>query len=108
MKFILSILSGFLAAPFVIGWLTIMATVANAIYDQVLSPIASLYGHNWPDVPFWQWIVVGMLISYINFVFQPMRKNDFTNDEIMAVASRRIALAACFFALAYLINWIWL
>lgn len=108
MKLISSIVSGFLSAPFVIGWLAIMSIVSDAIYDKVLAPIAALYGYDWPDVPFWQWIVAGMIISYINFIFQPTRKNEFTNDEMTATISKRIGLAACFFALAYLINWIWL
>lgn len=108
MKLISSILSGFLSAPLVIGWLALTAIVFNAIYDKVLAPIAGLYGYTWPDVPFWQWIVFGMLISFANFIFQPTRKNDFNKDEMTAVVSKRIGLATCFFALAYLINWIWL
>lgn len=108
MKLISSILSGFLSSPLVIGWFALMAIVVNAIYDKVLAPIALLYGHEWPDVPFWQWIVFCLLVSFIQFTFWPTRKNDLTREETGQLMGKRIGLATCFLAMSYLINWIWL
>ena len=78
------------------------------MYDNVIAPMAALYGHEWPDVPFWQWIVLGTIIAFIQFMFIPTRKNEFTADEGMNLVCKKIGLAACFFALSYLIKWIWL
>lgn len=108
MKLISNIISGFISSPFVIGWLAIMAILFNTVYDKVVSPMAALYGHNLPDPPFWQWIVFGMILSFVQFLLYPTRKNDLNQEEMAALAGKRIGLGTCFFALAYLINWIWL
>ena len=108
MKLISSIISGFISSPIVIGWMALLSIVFNAMYDNVIAPMAALYGHEWPDVPFWQWIVLGVIISFFQFIFIPTRKNDFTAEECVSIACKRIGLATCFFALSYLIKWIWL
>ena len=108
MKLISNIISGFISSPFVIGWFALLSIVFNAVYDKVVAPIAGLYGHNLPDPPFWQWIVFCMLISFFQYIFYPSHKNNLSGEEQLGIVGRRIGLGACFFALAYLINWIWL
>lgn len=108
MKLISNILSGFISSPFVIGWMALLSIVFNAVYDKVIAPMAALYGHNLPDPPFWQWIVLGVLISYFQYIFYPVHHNKYTGEEQLEIVGKRIGLGACFFALAYLINWIWL
>lgn len=108
MKLISTFLSGFLSSPIVLGWYALMAIVVNAIYDKVVAPIAGLYGYEWPDVPFWQWIVFCVLMAFVQFIFIPTRKSDATPNEQFELLGKRFGIATCFFALAYLINWIWL
>ena len=108
MKLISNILSGFISSPIAISGFVLMSIVINAVYDNVVVPMAALYNHNLPDPPFWHWIIFCMLISVFQFIFYPTHKNNLTPQEQSALMGRRIGIAACFFALSYLIKWIWL
>lgn len=108
MKIFSTILSGIFSAPFTLGWFAIMAVVFDVIYDKVIAPIAGLYGHSIPDVPFWQWIVCGMLCNFITFIFRGTSDKTFTPDEAWGLLGKRLAMGICFIVMAYIINWIWL
>lgn len=108
MKLISSILSGLISSPIVIGWYALLSILVNAMYDNVIAPMSALYGHELPDVPFWQWIVLCVIIAFLQYILIPTRKTDFTGEEMAKLACKRVGLGACFFALSYLIKWIWL
>ncbi len=108
MKFFSNLISGIISSPFALGWLALIAIVFDAVYDKVVSPMAALYGYNLPDPPFWQWIVVGMLCNFITFVFRGTSTKKIEQDEAWGAMGKRFGVGALFFALSYLINWIWL
>ena len=107
-RIILRIFSGLLSSPIAIAWFALMSIVFNAVYDNVVAPMAALYGRNLPDPPFWHWIVFCMLLAFFEFMFYPNRKNNYTPQEQVEIMGKRIGLATCFFMLSYLIKWIWL
>lgn len=108
MKLLGSIISGFLISPFALAWLALYSIIINAIYDKVLAPMAALYGQEWPDVPFWHWIVLSMLITFVNFAFRGTSDKNVSGKEAGESLCKRIGMMTAFLAMAYIINWIWL
>lgn len=108
MKILTSIFSGFISSPIAIGWYTLLSILVNAMYDNVIVPMSALYGHKLPDVPFWQWIVLCVIIAFLQYILIPTRKNDLTRDEMVELMGKRLGVATCLFVLSYLIKWIWL
>lgn len=107
-KFLSTILSGMISGPIALVWYALSAVVFNVMYDKVVAPIAALYGHTLPDVPFWQWIVVGMLCNFITFIFRGTTDKSLTPEQSLNLLGRRFSMWVCFLVMAYLINWIWL
>ena len=108
MKFLTTILSGFIGSPFVLGWFALLAVLIDVVYDKIIVPISGLYGHNLPDVPFWQWIALVLVIHVIQFIFYPTSSKHLTEEEMKACFLKKIGAYIVIITVSYLINWIWL
>ena len=106
MKILSNIFAGFIASPLVLLWNAIMAVLFDAVYDNVIAPMAGLYGYDLPDVPFGRWVALTLIIMFIQYVFKPYRKNELSVEEQSELVAKKLGIGACIFALSYLIKWI--
>lgn len=100
---------GLISAPLIISIYALYALMFHVGYIELAQPIAELYGHTLPTVPFWQWIAVVTIISMFKYAFIPTRPNDPDKKELMwKLILTRIAGVFASMFVAFLINWIWL
>lgn len=106
-KFICSILSGFIAAPLIILWSAFEAFVAQAMYDKLVVPIAALYEKGLPDVPWWQWLALMVVIGFFNISLKGVKPKQEPAESQHGLCVKVASLIAIW-ASAYIVNWIWL
>lgn len=108
---ILSPLSGALAAPFVLLWNAFVAWMLIVVYDNLALPIASLYGYQLPDVPFYCWLALGMVVNAIKFIILPLKPDsvDPSKKELhWDLFVQRCSMIFTIIYVSYIIKWIWL
>ena len=102
-------IGGLISAPLIITVYALYALMFHVGYIELVQPIAELYGHILPAVPFWQWIAAITLISMLKYTFVPTHPHDPDKNELIwkRILTRISGIFASMF-IAFLINWIWL
>lgn len=100
---------GLISTPLIMSIYALYALMLHVGYIELIRPIAELYGHVPPMVPFWQWIAAITIISMLKYAFIPSKPADPDKKDLLwrHILTRIGGVFASIF-IAFLINWIWL
>lgn len=102
-------LGGLFSAPLMISIFALYALMFRVGYVNLVQPIAELYGHNLPAVPYWQWLAFITIVSMLKYAFVPTKPLGPDKQELVwkHIITRIAGVFASMF-IAIIINWIWL
>lgn len=100
---------GLISTPLMISIFALYALMFHVGYTELVQPIAELYGHILPTIPYWQWLAFITIVSMLKYAFIPQKPFDPDNRELLwkLILTRIGGIFASIF-IAIIINWIWL